>query len=389
MLVKLQHRAPNTTTFLLVQNQQRGLPKTESKPNMVSNNSYTFPPTRKSNDSNKNNNHHFKILYWTISDDKRATWLGLGSKPFEKCTYKNCELTNNHSEYNTSDAVLFYLWYTQEQSIRNIRLHRPDGQKWIMHLRESPIRTHMKFRNGLLQRFNNLFNVTWTYHSKSDITTNYMKGILTYVNNTKSSQQEMRNFAKGKKAIVAGLVSNCEDISGRLRYIRNLAKYVTVDLYGKCGDLQCTNCYDMIAKNYKFYLSFENSICSEYITEKLWSFIPFRNIVPIVLGGGEYSKYLPKHSYVDVKDFKSPKDLAQHLLEVNASDVKYNQYFEWKNQYRLMTSESLSWQCSLCSYLNKWKGSVKTYPHLEKFWSKEDCKTPEQYYSNVDKYSWH
>jgi alpha-1,3-fucosyltransferase len=46
---------------------------------------------------------------------------------------------------------------------------------------------------------------------------------------------------------------------------------------------------EMLDKGYKFYLSFENSLCSDYVTEKFWKILNF-NIVPIVLGGANYEK---------------------------------------------------------------------------------------------------
>ena len=46
---------------------------------------------------------------------------------------------------------------------------------------------------------------------------------------------------------------------------------------------------EMLDKGYKFYLSFENSLCSDYVTEKFWKILKF-NIVPVVLGGADYSK---------------------------------------------------------------------------------------------------
>ena len=50
-----------------------------------------------------------------------------------------------------------------------------------------------------------------------------------------------------------------------------------MDIYGDCGERKCRKdsdqCFKDIEKNYKFYLSFENSFCTEYITEKFWQIL--------------------------------------------------------------------------------------------------------------------
>ena len=57
--------------------------------------------------------------------------------------------------------------------------------------------------------------------------------------------------------------------------MQNLSEYMKVDVYGKCGDLQCgtawydndaqhgndQDCMQMVNQTYKFYLSLENSVC--------------------------------------------------------------------------------------------------------------------------------
>ena len=81
-------------------------------------------------------------------------------------------------------------------------------------------------------------------------------------------------FRKLKSNLVFWAVSHCNTASQRELYVKKLQNYLSVDIYGKWGNLQCPeegiDCFIHLAKSYKFYLAFENSLCSEYITEKFW-----------------------------------------------------------------------------------------------------------------------
>ena len=84
----------------------------------------------------------------------------------------------------------------------------------------------------------------------------------------------------------------------------------------------------MLELTYKVYLSFENSACVDYITEKVWRILTM-NVVPVVLGGADYKRHLPPHSFIDVRDFRSAKHLADYLLMLGNNDALYRKYFEW------------------------------------------------------------
>ena len=78
--------------------------------------------------------------------------------------------------------------------------------------------------------------------------------------------------------------------------MKNLQNYISVDVFGKCGPLKCEDGMDCIvnlAKSYKFYLAFENSLCSEYVTEKFWRTLELKT-VPVVMGGGNYLRDAPE-----------------------------------------------------------------------------------------------
>jgi len=74
---------------------------------------------------------------------------------------------------------------------------------------------------------------------------------------------------------VAWFVSNCGAKNNRLEFAHQLQKHIDVDIYGGCGTKNCPrhsgdHCLEVLAKEYKFYLAFENSNCRDYITEKFY-----------------------------------------------------------------------------------------------------------------------
>ena len=253
-----------------------------------------------------------------------------------------------------------------------------------MHITESPM------NEPNYSKYNGMFNATWTYSKKSDITTQIT---LDYFSKRSSPIQINKNYAEGKTKFVAWFVSNCRTSSKRLEYVNNLKKHIPVHIYGNCGQMRCTrthtdtNCMTMLKKQYKFYLSFENNICIDYVTEKMWTAI-YNDVIPVVLGGANYSSQFPPQSYIDIKDFKSPKQLAEYLLMLDEDDAKYNGYFRWKGLYSLVKIDPL--QCILCEYVNKYHNTTKIYDRLDLHWNRAtDCFTPQQYYKTIDKKSWY
>ena len=138
----------------------------------------------------------------------------------------------------------------------------------------------------------------------------------------------------------------------------------------------------MLNTTYKFYLSFENRLCDDYMTEKPWKAI-HNNVVPVVLGAYNYSELMPPNSYIDIKDFASPKELAEYLIMLDNNDELYNRYLSWKGVYEIVKHPPV--QCNLCEYLNVVKDVRKTYDRLDLFWNPQTkCYKPTQFYKNVN-----
>ena len=185
------------------------------------------------------------------------------------------------------------------------------------------------------------------------------------------------------------MVSHCRTPGKRDEYVKLLQKYIPVDIFGKCGPLTCSktnfSCSPaMLEKTYKFYLSFENAACVDYVTEKAWKILRV-NVVPVVMGGADYKRLLPPRSYIDVRDFRSAKHLAEYLVMLSHNDALYRQYFEWKRHYKVGTYGT---HCQLCAHMNRVYGqesALLTAQRLANYTDTEKrCIKPEKYFTRED-----
>lgn len=175
-----------------------------------------------------------------------------------------------------------------------------------------------------------------------------------------------------KTNMVAWFSSHCPTHSQREDYVKELAKYVQVDIYGKCGTMECLprnsqHCESLLS-TYKFYLAAENSLCPDYVTEKFYRALT-NNLIPIVYGGADYTQYAPPHSFINIADFRSAKDLADYLNLLNKNDALYMEYFQWKKHYAVVRSPMKGW-CDLCAKLNEPDQHLrtKTYEDVNEWW---------------------
>ena len=78
----------------------------------------------------------------------------------------------------------------------------------------------------------------------------------------------------------------------------------------------------MLEKDYKFYIAAENSLCSDYSSEKLQNALLFHT-VPVVYGAADYANLAPKNSYIDVRNYTSRTvDYKNHGQQFHAQYFK-------------------------------------------------------------------
>ncbi len=129
------------------------------------------------------------------------------------------------------------------------------------------------------------------------------------------------------------------------------------------------NCSLALDRDYKFYLSFENSLCDHYATEKFFMRMK-QNILPVVLGGSDYSKIAPPHSYINALNFDSPAELGRFLSNLARDDEKYVSYFWWKSHYKVRIDQSGRAKsfCKMCEMLNNENEPEKIYSDMSQWW---------------------
>ena len=315
--------------------------------------------------------HAMKVILFYTTWFGSPKWPGFDSEQNVSCDQLTCRFTHNRDELQRSNAVIFHgRDLPSETVLKEVEKSKPSKQRWIYFLRESP---HNAGRNPAL--FNGMFNWTLTYRLDSDHVVPYgFYGPL----NPDEIDRKPKNYAEGKDKLVAWAVSHC----GMLRdgFVKKLLQYIKVDIFGSCANKfnqqdsyprGSQECHKKLQR-YKFYLSFENSFCIDYITEKYWETPLSLNMVPVVMGGASYEneQLAIPGSFINVVDFESVEALAKYLMYLNSNDTAYNEYFMWRRKFKrnpLITG----WPCRLCAALNNDSLPAKVYDNLGEYWGVE------------------
>ena len=317
---------------------------------------------------NSGENNRKIILAW--NSFYKAPYFGAGgsgTRPFANCSVGNCLLTNDRRNVSEASAILFHV-----RQLRDLPRQRNSTQLYVFFLRESPRYTRWN-------RHQQRYNLTMTYRRDSDIP--IPVGEVVRKTTTDSGYETKIPFANRTRG-VAWVVSHCKTASEREKYVRKLQQYIDVDIYGKCWKTKSPVCktvdrscvFETIPAHYKFYLGFENSLCKDYVTEKL--FRPLSTgIVPIVYGGTNYSRDAPPHSFINAEDYSSPEELAKYLNRLASNETEYNSYFEWQKSYAFFPHIFRRGFCKLCEIVNT-PSFHKTYTNMKTWWSDGKCKKP-------------
>ena len=343
------------------------------------------------------------ILGWT--DIPKLRNIGLQCNNPRPCVY-----TTNRSLYRSSDAVIIDMRETN--SGRDVPSFRLPHQYWLGYFRESPSNIGHKVKQDHAKSW---FNWTIAYSMNSDVVVPYGMCLPTRykVEKDPSSITDVTRRVYGKSvmslpwleqpvppsirvpvthrrqsgnSLVAWVVSHCHSRSRRERYVAELKQHIDIDIFGKCtgndmDDRKSGRLFADLYKTHKFYLSFENSFCPDYITEKVWSRLQ-GDIVPIVLGGADYEKHLPPHSYINVKDFRSPMHLAEYLHILDKNDTLYKEYFTWKRDYSCYNDVPNKRElCDVCRMIDE--GQVSVIPNINTFWDKDSCISTADFYHGI------
>ncbi|KAK2712742.1 alpha-(1,3)-fucosyltransferase C-like isoform X2 [Artemia franciscana] len=298
------------------------------------------------------------ILLWNSLFDSADYYFGFGDAPFKEshCDYTDCYVTNDKSHLLEASAIVFHAPTYQPSQATIARLPH---QRYVFFSLESP----EKFKTS--NSFDNFFNWTITYRTDSDIYSPYGE----IKKRKKRIEKEFKKHTKDKW--VAWMVSNCLTSSGREKYVEELRKHVPVEIYGKCGSNSCPKtqrkqCYEMIEKDYKFYLSFENSLCKDYVTEKLFNLLQY-DVIPIVYGAADFERILPANSYINTMNH-SLEELVSILKEIGNDPIKYQQYLMWKEEYNVIFRGGRRHPfCELCKKLHT-DSETQVYTDFKKWW---------------------
>lgn len=222
-----------------------------------------------------------------------------------------------------ADAVVFHLPTLDLR--RLLLLPKRRGQVWVGFTQESPV-MHPREQRWRIQR---RIDLRMTYERSADVWMPYLDAQL-------GSLPLGPAPAKTAAAPAVWMVSNPNDRSGRREYGAVLGEHLRIDRFGavdpnRTETIASGTERELYAK-YKFTLAFENSEAPDYVTEKFWWPLAAGS-VPVYRGTADVAALAPDpRSYVDARDFASPRELARYLEHLDHHEDEYAALHAWRSR---------------------------------------------------------
>ncbi|XP_037793643.1 alpha-(1,3)-fucosyltransferase C-like [Penaeus monodon] len=324
------------------------------------------------------------ILFWS-EWYKTLTWkdrFGMYDQlEKEGCPEYRCDFTYDRNRLSEADAILFKSDDIRMDDLPSLRLPH---QRWVWVEVEAPLSQRGINAMSIVDELGS-YNINWTmsYHSSSEVVgmngylftlkfpiqplrsnliadhrptmSMYLQALESNTTLEAIMGPSWRSFVTRPKLVV-WMSSHCPTSSRREDYVTELQKYIHVEVFGFCGKFQCGEHFDAFGSTcwerrlrpqYLFYMTMENSLCDEYITEKLYNPL-IHGLVPVVYGLSDYQKFLPPHSYINARHYH-PRELGDILTALQRDPVAYGKYHVWRGYWKAMLPGSM---CELCHRLH-------------------------------------
>ncbi|XP_070159272.1 alpha-(1,3)-fucosyltransferase 10 isoform X2 [Polyergus mexicanus] len=288
----------------------------------------------------------------SLSDDDIPVvlwWTPFGNNNQVKtCGNAKCYFTHNRA-FENNVRLKSILFYGSNLRVHDLPNWRSSTVSWGLLHEESPRNNPILVHEKAL----NLFNYSSTFSRFSDVPLTLLDLFSLEELIEKSALIHAKNYAP-----VLYIQSDCDTASDRDRYVLELMKYIRIDSYGTCVNnarlddrfkenylniLNNREFLSFVAK-YKFTIAFENAICDDYITEKLWRPLIVGS-VPIYYGSPSFKDWLPNNkSAISILDFTDPTTLSKFLHKLVRNDSAYEEYLSHKlneREYRVTNSALL------------------------------------------------
>ncbi|XP_045191864.2 glycoprotein 3-alpha-L-fucosyltransferase A-like [Mercenaria mercenaria] len=315
-------------------------------------------------ETRNNRRDHKKYLITWYSVSPYIKWRPEAlARGFKMCKYNNCEMSLCKRTSEHSDAVIF----NGRRLPENYEFKRPFGQIWIFAEDETPYTYNFDTQQWKSKYWRSAFNWTMTYDSEN---TDIYLPCGDILKKKARDSRDFRGIARNKTRDALLITSHCSTESKRSEYVKELQKYIDVDVLGACGrKWECgklwvhDECFEILNTTYRFYLAFENALCQGYRTEKFFENFNYDIILVERAGISKDDIIEPKDIYISTSDFPNVERLGRHLKKLSNDIDEYAGLLERKSQYYSPGFHE-PYQMALCNLCEKMNAQEKYHREI-------------------------